>query len=240
MRYQNVQVGHVIERVSRFTVMVALNHQIVATHISNTGRNKELLRPGAPISVAPAANPERKTHWDVLAVRRDGRWINIDSLAPNRVVRAGLMTGTLKLPGMVLPYEVHPETVFGDSRIDFAGRDARGRSWLAEVKGVTLANGKHAAFPDAPTERGLKHVHTLTDAVQQGIASYLVLVVQLPGIATCTIYDQRFPELTTAVAQAQAAGVKVLAIGCQTGPGLIELDHRIKFDLARQFTEVEK
>lgn len=238
MHYQNVTIGNVIARISRFTVTVDLAGEVVKAHLSNTGRNKELLVAGHPISIAKAKNPERKTAYDVIAVQRDGRWINIDSLAPNHLVNAALTSGTLKLPSSPLPYAVHPETTFEDSRLDFSGSDANGQRFVVETKGVTLANGTQAAFPDAPTERGLKHVHTLMSAQAQGITSYLALVVQLPGIDTVTIYRERFAPLVAAITQAKAAGVQVLAIGCDVGPDYIELADLLHFDETLPFTEV--
>ena len=238
MQYENVVVGTVIARISRFTVKVALDGEEVLAHLSNTGRNKELLVAGHAISIRKAANPARKTPFDVLAVRRDSRWINIDSLAPNRVVNAALRAGTLRLPGCAGPLVVHPETTWRDSRLDFAGVDADGQRWFAETKGVTLANGSLAAFPDAPTTRGLKHVHTLTLAQAEGYASYLLFVVQLPGIAQMTIYCERFPELAPAITAAKQAGVRVVALGCTTGPDFIELAQVVPFDETLPFTEV--
>ncbi|WP_125709287.1 DNA/RNA nuclease SfsA [Lacticaseibacillus porcinae] len=239
MQYENVEIGQVIKRISRFTVQVDLNGEVVLAHLSNTGRNKELLVPGHDISIKKAANPDRKTPYDILAVARDGRWINIDSLAPNRVVNAALRDGSLTLPGMQAPLTVHPETTWRDSRLDFAGVDATGAQWFAETKGVTLANGVHAAFPDAPTTRGLKHVHTLTMAQQEGIASYLIFVVQLSGIEDMTIYKARFPELAPAITNAKAAGVQVLAIACDVGPDHIDLAHVVRFDEGLPFEEVD-
>lgn len=240
MDYGQCEIGSVVARVSRFTVTVLRQDgSAVAAHLSNTGRNKELLVAGNPISIRRAANPERKTPFDVLAVQRDGRWINIDSLAPNRVVRAALQDGSLQLPGCREPYVVHPETTYGDSRLDFAGSDAGGAKWFAETKGVTLANGTLAAFPDAPTTRGLKHVHTLTLAQQAGYQAYLLFIVQLPGITRMTIYHERFPELAPAITRAKAAGVRVLALGCATGPDFIDLAAPLGFDETLPFTEVD-
>lgn len=239
MKYENVVIGKVIARVSRFTVQVALGGEVVAAHLSNTGRNKELLVAGHEISLRKAANPARKTPYDVLAVKRDGRWINIDSLAPNRVVTAALRDGSLVLPGLQAPLVVHPETTWEDSRLDFAGVDATGRQWFAETKGVTLANQTLAAFPDAPTTRGLKHVHTLTKAQAQGFASYLLFVVQVPDIAQVTIYHERFAPLAPAITQAKAQGVQVLALGCEVSADRIDLAQPIAFDERLDFTEVD-
>lgn len=239
MQYENVEIGQVIKRISRFTVQVELNGDVVLAHLSNTGRNKELLVPGHDISIKKAANPDRKTPYDILAVRRDDRWINIDGLAPNRVVNAALRDGSLVLPGMQEPLTVHPETTWRDSRLDFAGIDATGQKWFAEIKGVTLANGVHAAFPDAPTTRGLKHVHTLTLAQQAGYASYLIFVIQLSGIRDMTIYKERFAELAPAITNAKAAGVQVLAISCDVGPDHIDLAEPVLFDEQLAFQEVE-
>ena len=239
MNYSNVVIGHVIKRISRFTVTVQLAEGPVAAHLSNTGRNKELLLPGAPISVRKADNPARKTPYDIIAVQRDGRWINIDSLAPNRVVNAALTDGSLVLPTCEEPYQVRPETTYLDSRLDFAGQDAASHDWFVEVKGVTLANGERAAFPDAPTTRGLKHVHTLTHAAQSGYRAFLVFVVQLPGIASMTIFKARFPELAPAITAAKAAGVQIIALTCRTGPDEITLDQPILFDERLPFEEIQ-
>ena len=191
-------IGKVIARVSRFTVQVALGGEVVAAHLSNTGRNKELLVAGHEISLRKAANPARKT-----------------------------------------PLVVHPETTWEDSRLDFAGVDATGRQWFAETKGVTLANQTLAAFPDAPTTRGLKHVHTLTKAQAQGFASYLLFVVQVPDIAQVTIYHERFAPLAPAITQAKAQGVQVLALGCEVSADRIDLAQPIAFDERLAFTEVD-
>ncbi|WP_056989397.1 DNA/RNA nuclease SfsA [Lacticaseibacillus camelliae] len=239
MKYSNVVIGRVVKRVSRFTVTVDLKGEHVAAHLSNTGRNKELLLPGAPISVRKADNPARKTPYDILAVQRAQRWINIDSLAPNRVVNAALNDGSLVLPACVEPYQVRPETTYLDSRLDFAGQDAGGQDWFVEVKGVTLANGPRAAFPDAPTVRGLKHVHTLTHAAQSGYRAFLVFVVQLPGITSMTIFKARFPELAPAITAAKAAGVQFIAMTCHTGPAEITLDQPILFDENLPFEEIK-
>ncbi|WP_461215022.1 DNA/RNA nuclease SfsA [Lacticaseibacillus sp. GG6-2] len=238
MQYEQVTVGKVIARISRFTVQVALGETIVLAHLSNTGRNKELLVAGHKISIKKAANPARKTPYDVIAVRRDGRWINIDSLAPNRLVNAALRSGELVLPGCREPLQVKPETTWRDSRLDFAGVDATGQEFFAETKGVTLANGDLAAFPDAPTTRGLKHVHTLQAAQGEGYVTYLIFVVQLPDIHHVTIYHERFPELAPAITAAKHAGVQVLALGCRTGADFIALAEPLPFDETLAFAEV--
>ncbi|WP_461225952.1 DNA/RNA nuclease SfsA [Lacticaseibacillus suihuaensis] len=238
MDYGTVQIGRVVKRISRFTVTVDCDGAVVAAHLSNTGRNKELLVPGHAISIRKAQNPDRKTPYDIIAVQRDDRWINIDSLAPNRLVNAALRDGSLSLPGCPGPYVVHPETTYRDSRLDFAGHTQAGQEWFAETKGVTLANGTRAAFPDAPTTRGLKHVHTLTAAAQEGYKAFLVFVIQLPGIQDATIYRDRFPELAPAIATAQAAGVQVLAVTCASGPDFLTLAQPVPFDLSLPFREV--
>lgn len=238
MEYKHVVIGQVIARISRFTVTVQLGAQVVKAHLSNTGRNKELLVAGFPISICKAANPARKTPYDVIAVQRDGRWINIDSMAPNKVVNAALRDGSLQLPGCPLPYVVHPESTYLDSRLDFAGHASDGKKWFVETKGVTLANGAQAAFPDAPTLRGLKHVHTLTHAANEGYTSILLFVVQLGGINQMTIYHQRFPELAPAITAAKQAGVQVLAIGCKVTASTMDLAAPIPFDETSSFHEL--
>ena len=231
MYYQNVSVGQLIKRVSRFTVEIDLNGTVEPVHMNNTGRNKEILIPGSLASVRYVDNPNRKTHYDLLAVQRQGRWINIDSLAPNHVAKECLEAGTL-------PYAVHPESTWRDSRLDFAGKAADGQSWFVETKGVTLANGTLAAFPDAPTTRAVKHVHTLTMAQTEGYQAFLLFIVQLPDIRQMTIYRDRFPELVTAITTAKQNGVRVLAYDTMTGPDQITLGNEIPFDEHLPFSEI--
>ncbi len=238
MYYQNVSVGQLIKRVSRFTVEIDLNGTVEPVHMNNTGRNKEIFIPGSLASVRYVDNPNRKTHYDLLAVQRQGRWINIDSLAPNHVAKECLEAGTLKLPGLALPYAVHPESTWRDSRLDFAGKAADGQSWFVETKGVTLANGTLAAFPDAPTTRAVKHVHTLTMAQAEGYQAFLLFIVQLPDIRQMTIYRDRFPELVTAITTAKQNGVRVLAYDTMTGPDQITLGNEIPFDEHLPFSEI--
>lgn len=238
MQYQNVSVGQLIRRVSRFTVEIAIDGVTTSVHMNNTGRNKEILVPGSLASVRYVNHPNRKTHYDLLAVKRQNRWINIDSLAPNHVARECLEAGTMKLPGLSLPYAVRPETTWRDSRLDFAGTAADGKKWFVETKGVTLANQTLAAFPDAPTTRALKHVHTLTMAQAEGYQAFLVFIVQLPNIQQMTIYRERFPELVTAITIAKQNGVRVLAYDTMTGPDFITLGQPILFDEHLPFTEM--
>ncbi|GHP13868.1 sugar fermentation stimulation protein [Lentilactobacillus fungorum] len=237
MQYPNSHLAKFIDRPNRFIAhcrLIATNEVVVA-HVKNTGRTT-ILQPDVTTSLVRNDNPARKTRYDLVAAKKyNHQWINIDSQAPNQLVKAGLTQNFIKLPGISSIAQVIPEVTYLDSRLDFAGEDSRKRPFFLEVKGVTLANQGVAAFPDAPTVRGLKHVKTLTSAAKAGYLAYLLFVIQMRGNRVVTIDREIFEPLASAIGQAQKNGVHVLAYDCQVTPQLLTLDQPVPFDLNQPF-----
>ena len=209
MTYDNIHEAVFLDRPNRFIAHILLNGQTQVCHVKNTGRCKELLLPGAEIFVQHCVNPARKTAYDLIAVRKGQRLINMDAVAPNKVFGEWLSAGG---PGYV-PELIRPECVHGDSRFDFYFEHG-GRKAFAEVKGVTLEDDGVVRFPDAPTERGVKHLHGLIRCVQEGFEAYAVFIIQMKGVKYFEPNRATHPEFAEALIQAAQAGVKLLALDC--------------------------
>ena len=210
MTYQNVRTGIFRSRPNRFIAVVEVEGVDTVCHVKNTGRCKELLIPGCTVVLEAAANPNRRTPYDLIAVYKDDRLINMDSQAPNAVAAEYLAA---RFPDATL----RREYTHGDSRLDFyMARDKE--EWLIEVKGCTLEMDNVGYFPDAPTERGVKHLRHLTAAVQQGYKAALLFVVQMEGIAAIRPNDITHPEFGEAMREAAAAGVEMWAVDCRVTP----------------------
>ena len=209
MTYDNIHEAVFLDRPNRFIAHILLNGQTQVCHVKNTGRCRELLLPGAEIFVQHSANPARKTAYDLIAVRKGERLINMDAAAPNRVFGQWLAAGG---PGFV-PELIRPERVHGDSRFDFYFEHG-GRKAFAEVKGVTLEENGVVRFPDAPTERGLKHLHGLIRCVQEGFEAWAVFIIQMKGVKYFEPNRATHPEFAEALAQAAQAGVELIALDC--------------------------
>lgn len=209
MTYDNIHEAVFLDRPNRFIAHILLNGQTQVCHVKNTGRCKELLLPGAEIFVQHSANPARKTAYDLIAVRKGERLINMDAVAPNRVFGEWLSAGG---PGYV-PELIRPECVHGDSRFDFYFEHG-GRKAFAEVKGVTLEDNGVVRFPDAPTERGVKHLHGLIRCVQEGFEAYAVFIIQMKGVKYFEPNRATHPQFAEALCQAAQAGVKLIALDC--------------------------
>ena len=209
MTYDNIHEAVFLDRPNRFIAHILLNGQKQVCHVKNTGRCRELLLPGAEIFVQHSANPARKTAYDLIAVRKGERLINMDAVAPNKVFGEWLSAGG---PGYV-PELIRPECVHGDSRFDFYFEHG-GRKAFAEVKGVTLEENGVVRFPDAPTERGVKHLHGLIRCVQEGFEAWAVFIIQMKGVKYFEPNRATHPEFAEALAQAAQAGVKLIALDC--------------------------
>ena len=224
MKYRDIFEAEFIDRPNRFIANVIIDGQSAVCHVKNTGRCKELLIPGVKVCVQRALKPERKTQWDLIAVMKGDRLINIDSAAPNAVfgewLRAGGLTGAM-------PELIRPETVYKSSRFDFYFEQL-GKKAFAEVKGVTLEEDGVVLFPDAPTERGVKHLHGLIDCVQDGYEAYAVFIVQMKGVKYFTPNRATHPEFADALKAAQDAGVNILALDCAVKPDEIRVCDRVK------------
>ena len=209
MKYGNMVAGRFLARPNRFIAHVQINGQTEICHVKNTGRCKELLSIGAEVWCEQAANPNRKTKYDLITVKKGDRLINMDSQAPNIAAGEWLAAGGLG------PVEsIRPETFHGDSRYDFSFvKD--GKTCFLEVKGVTLENDGVCAFPDAPTDRGAKHLRGLTQAVKEGFGAYALFVIQMADVKYLHPNDATDPEFGKALREAAENGVQVMAVDCQ-------------------------
>ena len=215
MNYPNTCEAVFLDRPNRFVAHVELDGKAETVHVKNTGRCKELLLPGAQIILSKSDNPSRKTAYDLVGVYKDGtRLFNIDSQAPNRVVGEWLQTQGFTL--------VKPEYTFGGSRIDFYMERGSER-WLLEVKGCTLERDGVGFFPDAPTERGVKHLRELTKAAGQGWRCAVAFVIQTEGLTEVRPNMETHPAFGDALSDAAAAGVQVLHWPCRVRPDSLEI-----------------
>ncbi|MBQ8684461.1 MAG: DNA/RNA nuclease SfsA [Clostridia bacterium] len=227
MRYGCVVAGRFISRPNRFIARVEIDGTEHTVHVKNTGRCKELLVPGCTVYLAVADHPARKTAYDLIGVekQRPGQpplCINMDSQAPNEAVGEWLPGSGLFSPQAVIRREV----TWGGSRFDFYVEDGGRRAFL-EVKGVTLEQDGVAMFPDAPTVRGVKHLHELTAAVEAGYEAYVLFVVQMKEMHQLRPNDVTHPEFGVALRQAAAAGVTVLAVDCVVTPESMMMDKAV-------------
>lgn len=209
MKYGHMVAGRFLARPNRFIAHVQINGQTEICHVKNTGRCKELLPIGAEVWCEQATNPNRKTKYDLITVKKGDRLINMDSQAPNIAAGEWLAAGGL---GQV--ESIRPETFHGDSRYDFSFvKD--GKTCFLEVKGVTLENDGVCAFPDAPTDRGAKHLRGLTQAVKEGFGAYVLFVIQMADVKYLHPNDATDSEFGKALREAAENGVQVMAVDCQ-------------------------
>lgn len=208
MRYCNMVPGVFLARPNRFVAHVEINGVTEIVHVKNTGRCRELLPAGAQVWCQKAGNPSRKTQYDLITVRKGNRLINMDSQAPNTAAKEWLLSG-----GLGEIENLKAETFHGDSRYDFSfWKD--GRQCFLEVKGVTLETEGVCAFPDAPTERGAKHLRGLTEAAKNGYGAYVLFVIQMADVEYLHPNDATDPDFALALREAAAAGVEILAMDC--------------------------
>ncbi|WP_122641754.1 A/G-specific adenine glycosylase [Luxibacter massiliensis] len=222
MRYERIEKAVFVERPNRFIAHVRIGEGTETVHVKNTGRCAELLRPGVSVYLQKSDNPQRKTQWDLIAVEKGERLVNMDSQIPNRVVQEWIQEGGL-FGGSVY---VKPETVYGNSRFDLYVEHG-GRKAFIEVKGVTLEEGGEVRFPDAPSERAVKHVEELCRAVKDGYEAYIIFVIQMKGVRYFTPNIDTHPEFGEALKQAHSAGVNILAYDCIVEPDSIVLDEPV-------------
>jgi sugar fermentation stimulation protein A len=219
MQYHTTVQGTFLERPNRFIAIVETAEGAQICHVKNTGRCRELLVPGATVYLERAENPARKTAYDLIAVQKGARLINMDAQAPNRVfgewAAAGGFLSDIR--------EIRPEYVYGASRLDFSLMTEGGQH-LVEVKGVTLEEDGRARFPDAPTERGVKHLHELRRAAEEGLQATLFFVVQMKGVESVAPNDMTHPAFGDALREAAEAGVHIAAWDCAVTPDSILID----------------
>ena len=236
MFYPNTMIGTFLSRPNRFLAYVMLDGTEIVCHVKNTGRLKELLLPGVPVVVQhhpDAVTAGRKTEYSLIKVVKGNQWVNIDSQAPNHVAFEWLngLQDTSNSLG-ILPEKIRREVRYGDSRFDLAFTDAlTGRPWLMEVKGVTLDMDGTAKFPDAPTERGIKHLDELGDAVKNGFEATVLFVIQMKGISAFAPHAERHPEFAEALIRAKECGVHVWAYDCVVTEDSLEIDQEVPVNL---------
>ena len=208
MKYGKMVPGRFLARPNRFIAHVQIGGKTEICHVKNTGRCRELLPEGAEVWCQVAGDPKRKTKFDLITVRKGDRLINMDSQAPNAAAKEWLLGG-----GLGKIENLRAETVHGDSRFDFSFT-LDGKRCFLEVKGVTLENDGVCAFPDAPTERGVKHLKGLTQAAQAGYGAYVLFVVQMSDVKYLRPNDKTDPAFAAALREAAENGVNVLAMDC--------------------------
>ena len=212
MTYENMIPGVFLARPNRFVAHVRIDGETEICHVKNTGRCRELLVPGCTVWCQRSSNPNRKTKFDLIAVQKGDRLINMDSQAPNATAKEWLAGG-----GLGDLENLRAETVQGDSRFDFSFvKD--GMQCFLEVKGCTLENDGVCAFPDAPTERGAKHLRGLTELARQGCGAYVLFVIQMTDVKSIHPNDATDPAFGAALREAAEGGVQVLAVDCRITP----------------------
>lgn len=218
--------GIFIRRLNRFVADVQMGKEVVRCHVANTGRMRELLVPGSPVIARKAQNPGRKTNWDlIIAHSSKGKPVLLESSMANRLIIEALKNHSLE--GFTGYSQVKGEVVFGSSRFDIE-LTGRGGSCLIEVKCVTYVEGKVAKFPDAPTQRGRKHVLELIKAKEQGRRAAIIFVVQREDAVAFTPNRPLDPRFADAVNEAYRAGVEVAAYSCKVSRDMISLNKKIR------------
>ena len=216
MRYRKTIEARFISRPNRFLAQVDINGHIETVHVKNTGRCKELLLPNSQVILSEADNPSRKTRYDLIAVEKAGLGlVNIDSQAPNKV-----MADWLAWQGYDL---IQPEFTYGNSRIDFYMERGE-QKYLLEVKGCTLERDGIGYFPDAPTERGVKHIHELIRAMQEGYWCGVAFVIQMPKVTEVRPNVETHPAFGEAWKDAVEAGVRIWFLGCEVMEDALAID----------------
>lgn len=232
MEYTKICKGTFEKRPNRFIAEVTVNGEPHKAHVKNTGRCKELLIPQAEIYLQDHAGEmgKRKLRYSLISVKKGDVLINMDSQAPNKIVKEALQSEVLKLPDMDCLTEIRPEKTYGDSRFDFYLKDSKGREAFIEVKGVTLEDGGIAAFPDAPTERGVKHINELYKAAGEGYNAYIIFAIQMKGVHLFRPNDPTHKAFGDALRNASQR-VHVMAFDCLVEPDKLKLADPVKVRL---------
>ena len=229
MEYGNMVEARFLRRVNRFTAFVELNGQEEMVHVKNTGRCKELLLEGARVFLEEADKEGRKTKYSLIAVYKGDMLVNMDSQAPNQMAAEALAEGKIEEIGEVgfLKREVNYE----NSRFDLFYQKGEKKGFI-EVKGVTLEGNGIAKFPDAPTERGAKHLRELIKAKEEGYEAAALFVIQMNGVQEFRPNEERDKNFTAALKEAAKAGVKILAYDCRVQVGKVYIDQKVPVNLS--------
>ncbi len=226
MKYKQIREATFLSRPNRFVAHVLLEGETVVCHVKNTGRCRELLTEGSRVILERSENPNRKTPYDLIAVYKGRELINMDSQAPNKAVEEWLRQSA-KRYGIT---KIQPECRYGNSRFDFY-LEAGEQKIFAEVKGVTLEEKGITLFPDAPTERGVKHIRELIEAKENGYETCLIFVIQMQNCRYFTPNREMHPEFADALLDAKRAGVKICAVNCRVAPDEMTVDRFVEIRL---------
>lgn len=215
MKYNNTVRAKFLSRPNRFVANVWLDGKQETVHVKNTGRCRELLLPNVPVILQRSNNPARKTKYDLINVYKENLgWVNIDSQAPNKVVKEWMVKQDYTL--------IRPEYTYGDSRLDFY-MEKGGEKYLMEVKGCTLEIDGIGYFPDAPTERGVRHLKELSKAAAEGFLCTAAFVIQMEGVHEVRANTATHREFGDALELAKAAGVKIICMECRVSEDTLEV-----------------
>lgn len=226
MQYGKILPARFLARPNRFVARVEAEGQELVCHVKNTGRCRELLVPGATVWLEESPNPNRKTKFDLIAVEKGERLINMDAQAPNHVFGEWATSGHFR-EGLTL---LRPETTYGSSRFDFYWESSKSRGFV-EVKGVTLEEDGVVRFPDAPTLRGVKHLEELVKAHEAGYEAAVCFVIQMGDVRWFAPNDATHPEFGQALRKAATAGVEVLAMDCAVTPQTLTMGKPVPIKL---------
>ncbi len=226
MRYNNIVEGKFLSRPNRFIADVKINSKTETVHVKNTGRCREILVPNATVFLEKSDNPLRKTKYDLVAVYKGEMLINMDSQVPNDVAFEWLKSGNL----FSKDAKIHREVKYKNSRFDFYIEDGKRKIFL-EVKGCTLEQDGIALFPDAPTERGVKHIEELIDCLKEGFEAYILFVIQMKGPKFFKPNDNTHKTFGDALRKAFESGVRILAYDSIVFPNSIRIDKEVKIEL---------
>ena len=226
MKYSKIKKATFISRPNRFVAYVDIDGEEIACHVKNTGRCRELLVPGAEVFLEESDNPARKYKYSLVTVKKGDRLVNMDSQAPNKVVGEWLKAGGLFSDITLLK----AESTYKKSRFDFYCEYGTKKAFI-EVKGVTLENDGVVSFPDAPTERGTKHLNELIECMNDGYEAYVVFVVQMKDVLYFTPNEDHDPKFAEALRRAAKSGVNIIALDCTVGEDSVVIGDRVEVRL---------
>ena len=226
MHYSNIEKGIFLSRPNRFLAHVVVDGKEVVCHVKNTGRCKELLIPNCEVYVQHHDNPNRKTEYSLISVQKGNRLVNIDSQAPNIAVKEWLEHNQI----IQQIRKIYPEKKYCNSRFDFY-LEREERPAYVEVKGVTLEENGVVLFPDAPTERGIKHIYELCQCKKDGFDAYIIFVIQMQNVRYFTPNVKTHPAFGEALQHAKERGVNILAFDCKVTPDSMSISSRIPVHL---------
>lgn len=227
MIYKNIIEGIFISRPNRFIANVLIDGREETVHVKNTGRCKELLVPGTIVYLEVSGNPDRKTKYDLIAVLKNGeKLINMDSQVVNSIASDWLKKGNI----FTEKAGIRREVTYGNSRFDIFVEDGQRKAFV-EVKGVTLEFDGEVRFPDAPTERGVKHINELIKCIDDGYEAYILFVIQMKGVSHFTPNDATHKEFGDTLRRASKKGVRIIAVDCIVSSDSIEIDSEVEVRL---------